>query len=349
MNRKLLTVGTVFGLLAGELSAQLPRIVVQGTGGPAVFTSLDTALSSAQPGDKVYLSGGSFLQVGDLVIDKQLHLIGAGIMPDSANVTATTQIHITNNLRFTTPCSGSTFTGISFFPDDHTYFGTNPDDDDPVGLVFQRCEFVRGAINLGSDGNSVGSATFDECIMHTTGTNQGFNGARGEAVLTRCILNHKTLSGFARLFMKNCVVFDARLQNASNCIVQNCVFTYTGAPLWQVSGVQISNCLVGGASMFSNSGASSETNNIFNVAPGTFFVSEADDWYHYYDDIHLSPASGGVGMGNDGTDIGIFGTHAPYKIGAMPYNPHFQQGAIDPATNWNGELPVQIRTAAQTH
>lgn len=54
-------------------------------------------------------------------------------------------------------------------------------------------------------------------------------------------------------------------------------------------------------------------------------------------------------MGNDGTDIGVFGTHAPMKPGHSPYNPHYQQAQIAPSTDWNGALPVNIRTAAQTH
>ncbi|MBP7513857.1 MAG: hypothetical protein KA791_04875 [Flavobacteriales bacterium] len=339
------------GLMALGSFAQLPRIVVQGTGDPTVHTDLVAALAAAQPDDKLYLSGGTFLVNGNLLIDKRLHFIGAGIHPDSAFVTATTTVFMNGDgdLILTTGCSGSTFTGISFHTDGYTLYGTSVDDDDPTGLVFQRCEFIRGAINMNGYGGSTGSATFDECIMHTTGTNQNMTGGLGEVVITRCILNHKTLSGFSRLFLKNSVIFDARLQNSDNCIVQNCAFTYNGAPLWQVGGVQITNCLVRGASMFSNSNTSSETNNIYNVPIESFFVSETDDWYHFYDDLHLNPASGGIGAGNDGTDIGLYGTHAPYKPGSAPYNPHYQQSAIDPATNWNGELPVQIRTAAQTH
>ncbi len=345
MNRILPTALSL--MLAASGMAQNQRIVLQGTSGPTVHTDLATALSSAQAGDKLFLSGGSFNVTGDLVIDKRLHFIGAGIHPDSSSVTATTSIN-SANLRLITGASGSTFTGIGFNPSGHTYYGNNDTDDDPTGIVFQRCEFKRGAINLGNAG-STSSTTFDECILRTTGTNQNLNGGSGEVVITRCILDSKTLSGFGRLFLKNSVVLNARLQNSANAIVQNCVFTYNGAPLWQVSGVQISNCLLAGGSMFSNSNTSSETNNIFGVAAGSIFVNETDNAYQYSDDLRLSPTSGGVGMGNDGNDIGLYGTHAPYKPGNVPYNPHYRQAAIAPSTDWNGALPVQIRTAAQTH
>lgn len=352
MKRPAFTLTLVTGLLVTTSFAQLPRIVVEGSGEPTVHTDLVTAIAAAQPGDKLYLTGGVFNSVSDLVLDKRLHFIGAGIHPDSAGVTGVTTVNMTgggSDLIITTAASGSTFTGIAFHPDGGTVYGTSADDDDPTGLVFQRCDFERGPINLNGYGGSTGSATFDECIMRTTGTNQNLTGGLGECVITRCILDHKTLSGFSRLFLRNSVILDARLQNSSFAIVQNCAFTYNGAPLWQVSGVQISHCLVRGSGMFSNSGSSSETSNIFNVPLESFFVNETDNYYQFGDDLHLNAASGGIGAGSDGTDIGLYGSHAPYKAGNVPYNPHYQQAAIEPATNWNGELPVQIRTAAQTH
>ena len=67
----------------------------------------------------------------------------------------------------------------------------------------------------------------------------------------------------------------------------------------------------------------------------------------FSDDLHLLPGSPGVGAGSDGTDIGIYGTGSPWKPGNVPYNPHFRSANIAGATNPNGELPVNIRVAAQ--
>jgi hypothetical protein len=54
-------------------------------------------------------------------------------------------------------------------------------------------------------------------------------------------------------------------------------------------------------------------------------------------------------MATDGTDVGIYGTASPYKPGGVPYNPHFRSATIAPATDPDGDLPVNIRVAAQTH
>ncbi len=333
---------------AAATSAQDPRIVVQGAAGPSVYTSLDTAIQDAQPGDKLYLSGGSFLLPASYTVDKPLHFIGAGMHPDSSAVTGATIIDLASGtLRFTTEASGTTCTGIAFA--DAVGYGTEAADDDPTGMVFQRCDFT-GGLSLGWAEGASSSTVLDECVIRQ-GSNVHFNGRGGRAVVTRCIIDHCGINVFrpSGLFMRNCVVLNAQLANSDNSIVQNCVFTINAAPLYQVHGAQVSNCLVTGSGMFSNSTNNSETSNIFGIPAGSIFVNETDNLYQYTDDLHLAPGSAGIGMGNDGTDIGIYGTHSPYKAGNVPYNPHFQQAQIDPATNWNGELPVQVRTAAQTH
>ena len=63
--------------------------------------------------------------------------------------------------------------------------------------------------------------------------------------------------------------------------------------------------------------------------------------------MHLAPGSGGIGAADDGTDIGIYGSSSPYKPGNVPYNPHFRTATVAPATNPNGDLPVNIHVAAQ--
>jgi hypothetical protein len=345
MRSRTLTLLTCSALLVGSAQAQLPRIVLQGSGAPAVFTSITEAIAAAQPNDKLYFSGGTFNEAAGVVVDKPLHFIGAGVHPDSASVTAVTTLSTSGGTEITilTAASGSTFTGITFNPDGHVQYGTSIEDDDPTDLVFQRCGFNK-AIFLGAAEGASSSSSFDECIFRETVT-----GRAGRAVVTRCIFDNAIISLFrpSGLFMKNSVVLGARFQNSENGIVQNCVFTYNGAPLWQVSGIQISNCLISGASMFSNSSNNFESNNIYGQMANTVFENETDGNYDFDDDLHLAPTSPGIAAGNDGTDIGIYGTGTPYKPGAVPYNPHYRNATIDAATNGDGDLPVNIRMATQ--
>jgi hypothetical protein len=85
------------------------------------------------------------------------------------------------------------------------------------------------------------------------------------------------------------------------------------------------------------------------VDPASIFINEANGNYQFTDDLHLAPGSSGIGGATDGTDIGIYGSSSPYKAGAMPYNPHFRAASVAPATNADGDLPVNIRAAAQNN
>jgi hypothetical protein len=333
-------------LIAGGLHAQLPRIILQSGGTPQVFTTVNEALTAAQPNDKLYFSGGTFNEAAGIIIDKPLHLIGAGVSPDTANVTGVTTLSTggSTEITITTAASGSTFTGINFNPGGDVQYGASVADDDPKDLIFQRCVF-SSALYLGFSEGASASSSFDECIFRGQ-----LQGRASNAVITNSILDGAVLNIFrpSGLILRNSVVLGARFQNSSNAVVQNCVFTYDGAPLWQASSVQISNCLITGTGMFSNSGSTNqESNNIYGQPAGSIFVNETNGVYNFDDDLHIAPTSPGVGAGNDGRDIGIYGSGSPYKEGASPYNPHYRAADIGGATNSSGELPVNIRMAAQ--
>ena len=342
MNVRPLLSLTFAGAIAFAAIGQNPRIVVQSSGDPQVFSSIYDALAAAQPDDKLYFSGGSFLADTGFTVSIPLHFIGAGIHPDSTNVTGATILTTGGgeDFVFTTGAGGSSFTGIVFNPAGAINYGTNGDNDDPVGMVFERCSFQF--LRLGQVESATSSSTFNECVFYN-----GLSGYGGDATVDRCVVQGGHVNVFrpSGLILRNSVVLGQRLQNSENSIVQNCVFTYDGAPLWQVSEVQITNCIINSDVMFSNSSNNVETNTIYGQTPSATFVSEADGLYQFTDDLHLLPGSPGIGAGNDDTDIGLYGTSSPYKPGNVPYNPHYRQASIATATDANGDLPVTIKVA----
>lgn len=353
MRKKTLALFTCTALLIGSAQAQLQRIVLQGTGAPQVFTDINEALAAAQPNDKLYLSGGVFSSSEHIVINMPLHLIGAGVHPDSTSVTSTTTISTVNSswdIIITTAASGSSFTGIRFNAGGYVYYGNDATDDDPTGLVFQRCVF-DDRIYMTHDENSASpSSMFDECIFYSLiVAGNGVN-----ATLTKCILDYQAgtgaeVSGFGTggLTMRHCICMGTRVGNSPNAIVEDCVFTRTSAPFWQSNGATLTNNLCVSASLTSNMTAGPAIGNVLGVDPANVFVNETNDDYEFTDDVHLAASSTGIGMATDGTDVGIYGTNSPYKPGAVPYNPHFRGATIATATNPNGDLPVNIRVAAQ--
>ncbi len=346
------------GLLAGTALAQLPRIVVEGAGTPQVFTQFADAVAAAQPNDKIYISGGTFTYPASLQIDKPLHVIGAGIHPDSTQVTGVTTLQQTGGntaqpMRIMTAASGSTFTGIRFvsLTSEQSayalYYGLNNTNDDVADVVFQRCWF-QGRVFMGFSGAIIPTTTaFDECVFMGTLDAEGRS-----AVLTRCIIANGfssiTLSGLAGTSaVENCVVLGT-IQNNTGVSIRNSFLRTNGSyAAWNCAGCTFQNNLTPNATVSSNSAGVVEINNLVNVDPATVFVSETDGFYQISDDLHMAPSSPGAGFATDGGDIGIHGTASPYKPGAVPFNPHFRQATIAGGTNTNGELPVNIRIAAQ--
>lgn len=353
MKTRLLSLCIGAGLLVSSAEAQLQRIVLQGTGAPQVFTDINAALAAAQPNDKLYFSGGTFSSSAAITISTPLHFIGAGIHPDSSAVTSTTTITTTaGNFVITTGASGSTFTGIRFNPNSYFYYGASEADDDPTGLLFERCTFDTRVYT--ANGSTVGasSTTFNECVFHSL-----LNGATGvTATLTRCVLDYQAgtgaeVSGFdgGGLTMRHCVGLGTRVGNSTNSTLENCVFTRTSAPIWQSGGSILTNNLCVSAALVSNMTPGPTVGNVLGVLVTDIFISEDNTDFEWSDDLHLQATSLGVGMATDGTDVGIYGSNAPFKAGAVPYNPHFRSATIAPATNPNGDLPVNIRVAAQAN
>lgn len=335
--------------LAGSMQAQLQRIVLQGSSAPQIFTDLPSALAAAQPNDKLYLSGGTFTSSTAITITIPLHFIGAGIQPDSTAVTGTTTINTPpgQSIIFTTGASGSTFTGIRFDPGSDLHFGTSEADDDPTGMVFQRCVF-QASLQLGISVPGASSSTlFDECIFHSY--IWGFEGVT--ATFTRSIFDvgNTSIINFdsGGLLVSHCVFLgQTKFDGNENLVVENCIFTSTNGPLYQCNNATVTN------SLFTSSVIAADPNlisigNQVGVPAESIFVNQTDGFYQFTDDLHLAAGSGGIGAADDGTDIGLYGSSSPYKAGAVPFNPHFSSATIAPATNPNGDLPVNIRAAAQ--
>ncbi|MCC7501386.1 MAG: hypothetical protein IT229_02575 [Flavobacteriales bacterium] len=344
MKNRLLTLCLGIGLFNGLAEAQLQRIVLQGNGAPQVFTDLASAVVAAQSDDKIYLSGGVFNVTGSLVVDKPLHFIGAGISPDSSVVTNTTSISPTGAVQVLTAGSGSSFSGIRFL--NTMQYGDGAINFSPTGIVFQRCEFVSYA-HLGAGSTTV----IDECVFRFR-----LYGYDGEATITRSIFSyggnatHAPISAFGTggLTMDHCTVLLGRITNSPNCSVSNCVFTRTSSePFYQSNGAIITNNLIAHPNIGGNMTPGATSGNVLGEAVANMFVDEPNGSFDWTDDLHLQSTSIGVGMASDGTDVGIHGTNSPFKPGGVPYNPHFRAATIAPATNTNGDLPVNIRVAAQ--
>ena len=336
-----------------QAHAQQPRIVVEHAGNVQVFTDLTEAITAAENNADLYLSGGTFIAPDGFALDKTLHFIGAGVHTDSTAATGATILTTSSSgyFRLTTGANGSSFTGVQFnTPTSNTCFGlgTGAGDQNVVSVEFLRCVFWQ-RVALGAVDPAASSSAFTECIFHAI-----LYGYGATAQFTRCIFDYQAgtgaeITGFGTggLTMLNCVCLGTRVGNCEGANVSNCVFTRTSAPFWQSGGMTMTNNLLVSDALVSNMSGFTESGNILNVPAATIFIGESDSDYQFSDDLHLQSTCPGVGAGTDGTDMGIYGTTSPYKAGAMPHTPYFRKVGIAPGTDVNGNLPVNVRVAAQ--
>ncbi|MCB9165735.1 MAG: hypothetical protein H6592_15070 [Flavobacteriales bacterium] len=302
---------------------------------------LQAALDAAQNGDAVYLPGGTFN--GPFTLDRSIQLIGAGYFPDSS--AATTPTTITSTFYLTSAVSGSYVSGINFTGSVHSPSGTYAT---ITGLIVHRCYFQAdfGAFN-----------------------SFRFNDLSSNWVFSECVLRGLIASDARNVIVRNCVL-ETNIQYVRGGVIQNSVFLYASVNVYVINNC--SNCIIQGNAfygsnvMISGTSASyaSVSNNCFVDATPTFswasfnnnttgvsaaqlFVNYTNNGYEHTDDFHLAPGSPAIGVGPNGSDCGIYGGLSPWKEGGVPYNPHIQEQFIGTATNLQGELPVQIKVAAQ--
>ncbi len=329
-------------------TAQLSRIVLQPATGdaPQVHLTLDAALASAQTNDRLYFSGGTFNSTEQITLDEPIHFIGAGIHPDSSAATTRTVISLSEILIITTSASNSTFTGLDL--DTYIQYGNSDADDDPTGVVFERCAFrelVKVTSVLFSDPNT-SSTVVNECVFFASIQGSDFSSLSA----TRCVIDDgaqiKSMDG-GGLLVDHCVFLGASLiSNSEFSTVQNCIFAVTGSSLYQCSNSSVSNSLTYQSEFFGNS--SGTVSNSF-TDQSNIFVDESNGQFDFTDDLSVVGGSVADNGAMDGTDMGLYGSPFPAKLGFVPYNPHYQVVSIDPATDGNGDLPVHIKVQAQTY
>jgi len=93
--------------------------------------------------------------------------------------------------------------------------------------------------------------------------------------------------------------------------------------------------------------AALRTGNIFLADASSIFVKQSGTTFDYNHNYALKPTAPGKNAGDDGTDVGIYGSTNPYKTSALPSNPHISFKDIPASTLPNGTIPLKIRVTAQ--
>ena len=344
-------------MLIGQAQSQTLIALDHAAGGSQFFNRLDSALVYAENNDIIYIPGGTF-NIDDLIIDKGVHLIGAGINPDSSAVTGITILNGT--IYILSGADNGSLTG--FYLTNHVYFGNDGSNHEVGYYSINRCSI--GTLNLcWSYDTTQSNIEVRECVLRSS-----VYGGYSDATFSNCIFENQVHHFYGGLFEHNIFlrvsyVFNQYVRYTTiqnNFFINSCVayYKYSGATIYSTDNYYYNNITTEPIEFYGyqnsyhygcgygNNGNGLEIGNI--VAPmDSIFSATPGSIYDYTFDYHLLPYSPGKNAATNGTDISIYGGATPFKDGSLPYNPQIRFRQIGNSTNANGTLDVHIKVEAQ--
>lgn len=334
---------TLFFLATFFLCKSQNLISVEHNGVSKFYTDLQTSIDSAQNGDNVFVPAGVF---NEITISKRLNIYGTGTNIDSSSALGTTVIN--NNINFT---PASSFTVLNGIRCSNLYFGYNYQDIDNVTIL--NC-MITGSIIGNEDpiNGNFNNTLLDNIVIRNN-------------IITGSIVG---ISGVNNIISNNIIGGSFNNRDATNSIISNNIFT-NASPFWGLfyssnisNNIFMSDTLSFGGYFYSSySQFNNVSNNIFsetNVSSNccctgcTFTnnhtgISTQPLFQSFPNNLHLINPTQFIG--NDGTQVGIYGGTNPWKDGSIPINPHIYFKQIGGQTGAGGLLPVQIKVKAQNN
>jgi len=339
-----------------QLKSQGVIALTTAGGQTTIYNLFETALSNANNGDYIYLPGGTFNLSSD--IKKGVNIIGVGHYPDSTAFTNRTIIE--GNLNIGAGASNALIEGL-YVVGNINFKGNERTDN----VVIRRCNVANISVGNSWARNDT-ARCYNSLIIHnvirgnvTFSETYGFmlkgNIINGQA--QQCIYHGGSIEN--NLFL---AVGDlATLSDLRNVTFKNNIFMNTLSLGYQGYGCYgydgacgtynctfLNNLFVGKDTTLNIFAmAAVRVANKFMVNPSSIFVRQSGTTFDYSQDYTQLSTSPGKGVGDDGTEVGIYGTSNPYKTSAVPVNPHISFKDIPASTLPNGSIQLKIKVSAQ--
>lgn len=339
-----------------QLKSQAVIALTTSSGQTTMYNLFDTALSNANNGDYIYLPGGTFSLSSP--VKKAVSIIGVGHYPDSTVYTNRTIIE--GDLNIGAGASNALIEGlyvvgnINFKPNERT-----------DNVVIRRCNVANISIGTTWNRNDTARAYSPLIIHNVIRGNVAFSEAYGftfkgniiNGQAQECIYHGGSVEN--NLFL---AVGDlATLANLRNVTFKNNIFMnkqslgYQGFGCYGYDGACgsfnctfLNNLFVGKDTTLNVFAiAPIRVGNIYQVNPASLFVRQSGVTFDYSQDYSQISTSPGRTAGDDGTEIGIYGSTNPYKNSAVPVNPHISFKDIPASTLPNGSIQLKIKVSAQ--
>lgn len=320
------------------------RVALNSNGTSTIFSGSNPftdAYNASNHGDTIYLPGGNI--PFPTTIEKQLVIIGAGHHPDSSAVTAPTVLN--GNLTLAENATGTRLEGLRLTGT--LYTTTNHKIDN---LSFLRARF--GAVHFQGDRTTpCENVTFLECVV-----DGGLSLENSRQIsFNNSIIGGQIYYGEELSVMNSLILYNSTSWSGSSACIQN---THNSFFANNVFHRNVYSYVV-----LVNSTLNTFTHNVFTSVPdagpntfifsyenvdlNSFFINQSGHSFSYSHDYNLVDPSSF--LGNNGTQVGVYGGAFPWKAGFIPRNPHFQFKSIPAQTDNNGQLQIEITIESQNH
>lgn len=332
-------------------------IALEHNGTSSYYQYLDVAMTNAANGDNIYLPGGNIQfspGVLNFIIDKAVHIYGTGYNPNYAGVLNTTMISDTTSI--VSGASGGSIEGVQFTAP-YLEFQSQANPAAVNNFVIRRCRIA--ILDIGRTGNitaQCANITISECIITQLYSSPGFT----NSLVEKSFLGSPAYSCTIGTGMSVGVIFRNNIIDGPGgnpycvCSVngaefQNNIILASGSSgdFYGCTNLIVSNNVVRVINGIPYCTGCTFSNNISNATAADLYTNATSGAYSYSSDYHLLSTSVGKNAGNDGTDIGIYGTSSPFKEGGLPVNPHIISKSMGSQTTGNGILQINVSVGAQ--
>jgi len=299
----------------------------------AQHSTLGSALSEAEDGDIIYVSGSEH-SYGDQNVSRRVTLVGSGHNPDNDNRFIST----IENLHFLEGSAGSVVIGFRI----RQILANNQ-----KGMIIKQNNIFGSGIELFE--NSSEWIIKENIVWSIEGTsNPTFE---QKHIITNNIILGFATSIYHSLFENNVFTsIQGTLFSVARCDFNNNIFYRNGLNsafiFDRVANCRFFNNIIFGPNNPTSLPTVSGNTGQDNIFADPMFVAVEGNSFSYSDDYRLQPGSPGLGGGTLGSEIGLFGGQG-FSLTGEPAIPQVSMFKIlNPIVPQNGQLNVRIEGRA---
>jgi hypothetical protein len=311
-------------LLITSLKATVITVDNKPSNNGAQYSDLQTAITAATPGDTILVAGSptKYGLTTALIIDKEVHLIGAGFRPSKQSPYPSTlgQVNLYSRYNPSSPsASNSSIQGFDIVSG--LYLTGYTPTQRLTGIQIYRNKL--SGITLYS--HTVNNIVYNNIIGYISGSTQ--NTLQESAM--NCIFSNNIIQNYYGKYSGPTIFEHNIFINGNNgqllSLTNNSIFTNNIFYKYSANNNGIANCTFSnnlsyftpGVSTlhdFPTTGTNSGGNNLIGLDP--LFIQQTNSFFVYTtDDLNLSSNSPAKNAATNGSDIGIYGGSYPWPDG----------------------------------